>query len=169
MEELRHQGRLHILRHGVEAAAPCSIQGVLVYAAPTVFKPAIRQPCPMQPTSCRTSCSAAPIPCAVLILIVLVHAAPHAHGFRQTSSAPSLRQTVSHGRQNIRTRSRRSRPSSSAPWKLHVFLFIFVSSIEHNSLILLSKPCSPCSCQSMKNNHIMERLFILKTHLISME
>ena len=31
------------------------------------------------------------------------------------------------------------------------FLFIFVSSIEHNSLILLSKPCSPCSRQSMEN------------------
>ena len=82
MEELRHQGRLHILRHG-EAAAPMQL--------PTVIKPAIRQP--------PTSCSAAPIPCA------RVH--PHCSGscssprpcFRQTLSAPSFRQMFPHGRQ----------------------------------------------------------------------
>ena len=57
------------------------------------LKPAIRQP------PCRHHAAQPPSPAPGFILIVLVHAAPHAHGFRQPSSAPSLRQTSPHGRQ----------------------------------------------------------------------
>lgn len=63
MEELRHQGRLHILRHG-EAAAPMQHSSRWFME----LKPAIRLPPP-------TSCSAALIPAPWFILIVLVQAA----------------------------------------------------------------------------------------------